>query len=154
MEDQILLDDFSTFKPADENFEFQVVDKGLRIANFVIDRIVFTILGVLAFIVFGLPESISENRLLDYLFTAFIALLYYFMEATTQGKSIGKYITGTRAVFTDGSPIDGGTAFTRSFYRVVPFDALSFLGDSGGWHDRWSGTMVVKEADYKSFHGL
>lgn len=41
----------------------------------------------------------------------------------------------------------GNDFLKRNFSRIVPFDALSFLG-SLGWHDSWSDTRVVKRKSY------
>jgi uncharacterized RDD family membrane protein YckC len=63
-----------------------------------------------------------------------------------RGKSIGKLITGTKAVNEDGSDISFGKAFARGFSRAVPFDAFSALGDpSYPWHDKWTNTYVIDE---------
>ena len=68
------------------------------------------------------------------------------VETLLKGKSIGKFITGTRAVNFDGSRISSGTAFTRGFSRAVPFCAFSAFGTPcNPWQDRWSDTMVIDE---------
>jgi len=73
-------------------------------------------------------------------------LYYSLLETFLKGKSIGKFVTQTRAVREDGSELDFRTALIRSLCRVVPFEPFSFLGDSNsGWHDNWSKTMVIDE---------
>ena len=37
-----------------------------------------------------------------------------------------------------------GQILGRTFSRFVPFEAFSFLPSPVGWHDRWSGTRVVR----------
>ena len=60
--------------------------------------------------------------------------------------TIGKYITGTRVVDLNGDAPDIEQYVKRSFSRIVPFEALSFFGSTpGGWHDRWSDTLVIDE---------
>lgn len=67
-------------------------------------------------------------------------------EGMSNGRSIGKLITGTRAVNEDGSDISFQKAFVRNIVRAIPFNALSALGTpSHPWHDRWSDTMVIDE---------
>ena len=65
-------------------------------------------------------------------------------EALTGGRSLGKLITGTRAVNADGSAISMQTAFWRGLCRAVPFEAFSALGSpSYPWHDKWTNTYVI-----------
>lgn len=68
------------------------------------------------------------------------------IEAVSGGKSIGKLITGTKAINLDGSEINFAKAFTRNMIRAIPFNAISALGNPcDPWHDRLSKTMVVDE---------
>ncbi|WHF51385.1 RDD family protein [Chryseobacterium gotjawalense] len=60
---------------------------------------------------------------------------------------MGKLITGTKVVKADGSDLTTDDLLKRNFSRAVPFDKLSFLGNSG-WHDNWSNTRVVRAKDY------
>ncbi len=68
------------------------------------------------------------------------------VEGFGKGKTIGKYITGTRAVNEDGSKITFSTGFVRGLTRLVPFNALSALGSpTYPWHDKWTNTLVIDE---------
>ena len=98
----------------------------------------------------GTLYSISDTggfALLDRLISLVLYALYMgTIEAVFKGKSLGKLITGTRAVNLDGSHISAGTAFTRGFSRAVPFCAFSAFGTPcNPWQDRWTNTMVVDE---------
>jgi uncharacterized RDD family membrane protein YckC len=78
----------------------------------------------------------------------FFAIYVSLMESMLKGKTIGKLVTGTRAVYTDGSRIDTGTAWQRGFSRIVPFEPFSALGsESDPWHDRWTNTYVIVERE-------
>jgi uncharacterized RDD family membrane protein YckC len=68
-------------------------------------------------------------------------------EGFTGGKTIAKFINGTRAVNEDGSRINFKTALLRSLSKAVPFEAFSALGASPPypWHDKWTKTYVVDE---------
>lgn len=70
-------------------------------------------------------------------------LYYTICELGFKGYTLGKLITGTRAVRADGSPLAFKDALLRSLTRLVPFEAFSALGGDP-WHDRWTKTMVVK----------
>ena len=126
-------------------------DKGLRFANFIIDIILFYaisfIIGILMAVV--APSLIvNENGGASILLNVIIFIVYvlYFtvFEGLTNGKTLGKLITKTRAVKEDGSPITFADAFKRSLSRLVPFEPLSAFGDRL-WHDKWTKTIVIKE---------
>jgi uncharacterized RDD family membrane protein YckC len=130
---------------------------GRRLANYFIDLIVFYLLAVVAGTVIALvsPESIdnvsalSENPFLDRLISLFFYGLYMaLMEGIFKGRSIGKFITGTKAVNSDGSTISFSKALARGFSRIVPFEPLSALGrPPHPWHDRWTDTYVIDVRD-------
>ena len=77
-------------------------------------------------------------------------VVYYIIsESMLNGKTIGKFVTGTRAVTVDNQKMDLGTTIKRSFCRLVPFDALSFLvGLPIGWHDEWTNTKVILDKEW------
>ena len=141
----------------DFNNHYQEIDlsycrasSGKRFANYIIDTIVFYIVAFGLGIVIGI---LKPNLLVgvDDLSLRLVLLLFYgivmFMtEAMSNGRSIGKLITGTRAVNVDGTNMSFQKAFVRNIVRAIPFNALSALGTpSIPWHDRWSDTMVVDE---------
>lgn len=140
---------------ADE-FVYERASTGKRFANYVIDLIVFYIVVFGAAIVIALAapgvfasleEDSSGFNLLDRLFSLLLyALFMSVVEALLKGKSVGKYITKTRAVNLDGSPISASTAFARGFSRAVPFCAFSAFGsECNPWQDRWTNTMVIND---------
>ena len=70
----------------------------------------------------------------------------FIIEALMKGKSIGKLITGTRAVRQDGYALTLRDAQLRGLCRMVPFNPFSALGNpSYPWHDRWTRTYVIDE---------
>lgn len=138
---------------------------GKRIANFCIDYFVFGIIAVfvlkallpvyplLTKIIIKEPVGLSEQLM----FTFFYGFYISFMEALLKGKTIGKLITGTRAVQHSGLPVSAQTAFVRGLIRLIPFpfeqvSAFTFSFDPfrllppNPWHDRWSRSVVVDEA--------
>jgi uncharacterized RDD family membrane protein YckC len=94
-------------------------------------------------------EKVSEmNPLLDRVITSIcFAFFMFLIEFGTKGRSLGKLITGTIVVNENGGLPITQDFLKRNFSRIVPFDALSFLG-SRGWHDSWSDTRVVKRKSY------
>lgn len=138
--------------------------KWQRLANFIIDRIIFSFsffiigyLGVIVDTILGIQyftELFSNfagiNRSFDILLTAILYFLYTFLlEYFTKGRTIGKYITGTKVITTDGQIPTTYEFFIRNISRLVPFDILSFLGENG-WHDSWSDTRVVNIKNYEA----
>ena len=141
---------------ADE-FYYERASSGKRLANYLIDIAVFYLfIFVFAFIIAYLAPgsldflAVDESpgfNLLDRLISLFFyGLFMSLIETVLKGKSVGKYITKTRAVNLDGSPISAGTAFGRGFSRAVPFCAFSALGEvCNPWQDRWTNTIVINE---------
>jgi len=129
---------------------------GKRLTNLLIDRVAFYLLLMLMGLLMGMVtpqavtylKSIADNRLLDFLITSFLyALFMSVQEAALGGKSLGKLITGTRAVMEDGTPLSTHAAFSRGLARIVPFEPFSALFDNPPhpWHDRWTNSMVIDE---------
>jgi len=131
---------------------------GLRFANYLIDNVVvyffFFGLGMLSVILYDYLDIAflydfvtwlsGINRFEDALITSLVYFTYAFlMEYFTKGRTVGKFITGTKAVSADLQELTLHQYFIRNISRLVPFDALSFLGNNG-WHDSWSDTRVVK----------
>ena len=138
--------------------------QGIRFLNYAIDNLViyvfFFVLGIVAVLMdeyldisflLSIVDTMSEvNRFEDMLITSFIYFLYVFlMEYFTNGRTIGKYITGTKVISPDNEKIDLQQYFIRNISRLVPFDTLSFFGNNG-WHDSWSDTRVVKIKDFEN----
>ncbi len=132
---------------------------GQRFLNFFIDNLLMRFglsfltgagVGVLLGVLF--PEYIlrlSEGPesfdllLFAYLIWIVNTLLYYSIcEKGFKGYTLGKLITGTRAIRNDGNELTFKDAFLRSLCRLVPFEWLSGFGYP--WHDTWTRTMVIK----------
>jgi uncharacterized RDD family membrane protein YckC len=132
-----------------------LASSGQRFLNYLIDLIVFylvIVFGVVA-IMYGMSDdstdSFSSNTFLDgfgarIMFLLFYALLYCLTEILLGGRTIGKLITGTKAVNMDGSNMEPKTIFIRSLARAVPFEQFSALQNPCfPWHDKWSKTLVI-----------
>ncbi len=124
--------------------------KQKRFINYIVDQIV----GMLFLVgFFLLLESVfvlgleNIDPLLDQIISTLLFPIYYiFFEGLLKGKTLGKYVTGTRALTISGAHPSWGTIIKRSYSRIVPFEAFSFLGERpDGWHDRWTDTMVIDE---------
>ena len=137
---------------------------GIRFANLIIDRVVIFAL----FFFFGLFSSFTYqllnieffinitdtlanlSKVQDIILTSSVYFIYLLlMEYFTKGRTIGKYITGTKVISTDGLEPTFQDYFIRNISRFVPFDAFSFFGENG-WHDNWSDTRVINIKNYKA----
>jgi uncharacterized RDD family membrane protein YckC len=143
------------------DFEVNLVQAstGKRFANLIIDLVVFYLLFFAFAILMAIAnpqsleainydESNAGASLLDRLLTMLMLAIYFgVVEALFKGKTVGKFITGTRAVYeSNGENISVATAFARGFSRIVPFEAFSAFGNpSYPWHDKWTDTIVIDE---------
>jgi uncharacterized RDD family membrane protein YckC len=138
---------------------------GKRFLNFVIDSIGFYAILIVLVIPMAVlsPESFEPDAYGNDPFDGIgwniagivLFLLYYFLfEFATGGRTPGKFITGTKAVMTDGSRIDFSTSLKRNAIRMVPLELFSYFGSPcEPWHDRWTDTMVmdIKKTNLNSF---
>lgn len=136
----------------------QVASQNRRFCNFLIDTIIVRIgsfgggmvLGT-SYAALGRPLTPAENTQMTLYAMAIglVIFLVYFAgsELLLGGATIGKLITGTRAVQLDGSSPTFGQILGRSLSRMIPFEPLSFVfGDkTTGWHDSLSNTRVVRK---------
>ena len=71
-------------------------------------------------------------------------LIYYtFCEKAFKGYTLGKLITGTRAIRDDGKELTFKDAILRTLCRLIPFEAFSGFADRP-WHDSLTKTSVIK----------
>lgn len=73
-------------------------------------------------------------------------LLYFVPQEIIWGRTLAKFITGTRVVNHEGGPASPGQILGRTLARFIPFEVLSFHGyHPVGWHDRLSKTRVIQQ---------
>jgi len=137
--------------------------KWQRFAEYILDRIFIQIIFYGALFIFGILNTMIFNENIDETFEeddaglGFIFVLiyltyifaYYCLMEYYLGRTLAKYITGTKVISIDGKKPTFMQILGRTFSRVVPFDALSFLGENG-WHDSWSETRVINIKNYKA----
>lgn len=136
-----------------DDLVYQPASKGKRFLTYFLDR--FAVLGfamgvglVLAVLeeanlIHGFIDWIENiSSVQDFVFTALLSVVYYVGMESLFSRSLGKLITGTKVLSEAGLKPSFLSIVGRSFARLVPFEAFSFLGERG-WHDSWSGTQVV-----------
>jgi uncharacterized RDD family membrane protein YckC len=133
---------------------------GQRFLNWLIDNLLMrfglsyvTGMGVGVLIVNFFPDFasriVNEGETIDlfilgYAIGIFNYLIYYTIcEKAFRGYTLGKVITGTRAIRDDGEELKLGDAFKRSLIRLIPFEVLSGFGNRP-WHDSWTRTKVIQ----------
>jgi uncharacterized RDD family membrane protein YckC len=138
---------------------YQHATQGQRFVNFLIDNLLMRfglswVTGALiGLLLQGIaPEFLAEiaygeNKfdlfLLSYIIGIFNYLLYYTIcEKAFKGYTLGKLISGTRAIRDDGDELTFKDALLRSLSRLVPFEVFSGFGTP--WHDSWTKTSVIK----------
>ena len=150
--------------------EFKITDSllastGQRFANYIVDIIVIYILiFIIAFVsaaITALTNSNSGNIFdgvgegAETLIFILISTCYYIIFEGIFSRSVAKFITQTVVVNEDGSKPDFIKILKRSFCRIIPFDALSYLGGrSRGWHDSIPNIYVVKKTAFEHAKNL
>lgn len=115
--------------------------KLLRFVNFILDTVIYLAVIISFFMIMRnwVPqENVKWISVLSY-------FLYYFIFEFFFGQSPAKIITKCKVRLMDGH--DGYHGFriaARTFMRFIPLDLLSYLFMYRGFHDRISGTTVVK----------
>jgi uncharacterized RDD family membrane protein YckC len=143
----------------------QIVDRhkaslGTRFVNNLIDSIALIIIN---FIISFISLVIYNFTLIHFfyfynnggflwdIFTgSIVVFIYYFLwENFSDGRSPGKYLTGTKVRSTDGKKPTTKQYLSRSLYRIIPFEAFTFFG-TDGWHDSMTDTRVIDFKNYES----
>jgi len=137
---------------------YELASKGQRFTNYFIDFIGYMILSLIIGFVLGMilvyfgnisylfeEEGTLKSKIIEWVLGLIILTGYYtIMEYFFKGKTLGKLITGTRAVTLENERMDLYTTFIRTICRFIPFEPFSFLGDKAeGWHDSLSKTKVI-----------
>jgi uncharacterized RDD family membrane protein YckC len=149
---------------ADEAYiqeHFVYATQGQRFLNWLIDNILMRwglayltgtavglIIGIVApdfFANMAYSEDIISPLWLIGLLISYVNYIIYYTlcEKLFKGYTLGKLITGTRAIRQDGSELTFKDALFRSLSRCVPFEVFSGF-NTLTWHDSWTDTMVIK----------
>ena len=139
---------------------YEYASTGQRFGNLIIDMLVINYgLGIVTGFAMGLllmevaPDILIEvasdtltgtKLLFSFILGVINHLIYYTIcEKAFRGYTLGKLITGTRAIRLDGGELTLKDAFQRSLSRIVPFETLSAIWGAP-WHDTWTNTTVIR----------
>lgn len=139
---------------------FVYATQGQRFLNWLIDNVLIRFglnyvsgLAAGALLAMLFPEFMTriaygENQaglyLIVFIVIALDYIFYYTLcEKLFRGYTLGKLITGTRAIRQDGGELTFKNALLRSLSRCVPFEVFSGFSTLT-WHDSWTDTIVIK----------
>jgi uncharacterized RDD family membrane protein YckC len=117
-----------------------------RVLNLVIDIGGYFLLAVMVVTVATLvypPFPVQLEGPATVVFEAVMFFLYYVSFEFLTGRTLGKFLTGTRVVSDTGGPPTLGQVAMRSVLRLIPMEAFTFFARGPGLHDRGSRTRVV-----------
>ncbi len=147
--------------------EVNLASQGLRLAHFIIDKIIIigvtyllaiilAIISYKALVMVATPFFYLDLGIYAFYYDFFslgIFVLYYFITELTMRRSIGKFVTGTVVIDEYGNKPETGILVGRSFARLIPFEALSCVAGRM-WHDKLSRTYVVKKSEAEELRRL
>lgn len=117
-----------------------------RLGTWVIDYIclilVVVVFAVLVEVVFGPAGTEMLSKIPDFLLGVILMLAYYCFFEGIWARTPGKLLLGTMVVSQHGDKPLFTQVLGRTLCRFIPFDGLSFFGETG-WHDAIPKTQVV-----------
>jgi uncharacterized RDD family membrane protein YckC len=132
---------------SDIEFNPVLAGTGKRFLNYLVDIIIYYVL-LFCFGVFlalsGRTDFVAEDNTATVYLFAFVSYVGYFFlcELVFKGRTVGKLLTGTKAVNEDGSNPTAKTYLLRALSRIVPFEPFSAFSGRP-WHDKWTNTYVI-----------
>lgn len=119
-----------------------------RLINLIVDLSI--VLVVNWYLFYFLVENISalagfDSLLYMVLLAVFILFVYYTLMEGLTGRSIGKFLTGTKLMLSrDYSRPGFINCVNRSLARLIPIEVFSFLSSRPiGWHDKLGNSIVT-----------
>lgn len=124
----------------------------IYILNFILSTFIYTLIGLFSLqrgenYATGIEDAFSGTELFLFFFRWLIVTPgYYLLFEYSMQSSPGKAILGRVVVDEYGEKPTFRQLLIRSYARIVPFEPLSCLSDTG-WHDNWSNTLVIRKTD-------
>ena len=128
-----------------------------RLMSTILETPIPAILGIPLFVIFvliGAAVGASQDTMMNYVWpvSAITVTIYFIIFEGLFSRTVSKMITGSIVINAKGNKISWKQSIIRSLARLIPFDALSFLGSKNpiGWHDSLAKTYVVDSKVLKS----
>lgn len=114
------------------------------VADTIAIRVGFLVLEIAYAVCYGL-EALEELNGIKWwgIYLAFYVIYYVVLEFLF-GRTLGKVLTGTRVVTSEGRALSMPTAVLRTLCRFLPLEPMSFSLGETWWHDSLSRTQVVR----------
>jgi uncharacterized RDD family membrane protein YckC len=130
----------------EQETEYEDASTGTRFGGYLIDvACIYALCFVLGIVIALMGKADLITDINSRLFALFIMLLYYCIFESAAGRTLGKFVTGTKVINEKGELPGFANILGRTLCRFIPFEPFSFFGGGpGGWHDTISGTRVVK----------
>jgi uncharacterized RDD family membrane protein YckC len=125
----------------------------LRFVNYIIDLLSFYALVIILLLIVALSAYSSSlfiaiDKMTDLMDFVVLHILYGFymliVEGLFKGKTLGKFITGTRVVHQHSTSFSWNDALKRGVMRMIPLEYITGCVGSP-FHDQWTETRVIKE---------
>ena len=119
-----------------------------RLINWLIDITIISVINyyLFNFLLENIPSLAEINLMAGMgILGILILFIYYTLLEGLTGRSIGKYLTGTKLMISrDYSKPRLINCINRSLARLIPFEVFSFFsGRPVGWHDTLGNAMVT-----------
>jgi len=145
---ELVKQDLAKEESKKQEFDSSKVTSWTRLIHFFVDLIAFFLIALILSLVVDLflptPDQGTLTLIVYGLILIAFFLYFVYMEYKYQ-KTIGKFLTKTKVVMTDGRKPELNEIFIRTVCRLIPLDRISFLFTKNGFHDRLSNTTVIKE---------
>jgi|GEM_PF-5017445 len=130
----------------------RLIEKGktIRALNLLIDSAFILFLWIAIMNTISSESWMKFNDLIIFILPA----LYFILTEFILGRTLGKFITGSRVITGEGKLPNIMQVIIRTLFRYFPYTPLTvFIGDRI-LHDKLSGTFVVDNKRWKNKFGM
>lgn len=130
-----------------DEIESNVASSILRLVHLLVDSISYLVLFFIIAGTINLLFTGTDQVILGFIsFVLLISLYfaYYVVLEHRFGRTLGKMLTKTKVVKSNGEKPTSTDIFIRTLCRFIPFDQFSYIFTKNGFHDYLSKTMVIK----------
>jgi uncharacterized RDD family membrane protein YckC len=121
-----------------------------RTINYLVDYYLQTVITILLFAhIYAFFPQLGTG-IMGIVISVVILIAYYLFFETLFQKTPGKFVSKSRVVTATGVRPSFVIILLRTLCRMIPLESISFLSwYPVGWHDKFSGTVVIDETGRK-----